>query len=58
MLGIMSCFCTGCTILGPVNIGSNVVVAAGAVVTSDIPDNCIVGGVPAKILKMKNNNKI
>lgn len=51
-------FCTGCTILGPVNIGSNVVVAAGAVVTSDIPDNCIVGGVPAKILKMKNNNKI
>lgn len=34
-------FCTGSTILEPVNIGPNVVVAAGAVVTSDIPDNCI-----------------
>ncbi len=33
-------------------IGKNSVVAAGAVVTSDIPENCIVGGVPAKIIKM------
>lgn len=40
-----------CTILPGVIIGNNVVVAAGAVVTSDVPDNCIVGGVPAKIIK-------
>lgn len=44
---------TGVTILGPVSIGDNVTIGAGAVVTKDIPDNCIVGGVPAKILKYK-----
>ncbi|WP_405336141.1 serine acetyltransferase [Fibrobacter sp.] len=42
---------TGAIILGPVTIGNNVVIAAGAVVTKNVPDNCIVGGVPAKILK-------
>lgn len=44
---------TGAIILGPVAIGSNVTIAAGAVVTKDIPDNCVVGGMPAKILKYK-----
>ncbi len=39
------------TILPGVTIGNNVVVAAGAVVTKDIPDNTLVGGVPAKKLK-------
>lgn len=40
-----------CTILPGVTIGNNVVVAAGAVVTKDIPDNCVVGGVPASVIK-------
>lgn len=35
-------------------IGNHTVVAAGAVVTKDIPDYAIVGGVPAKILKYRN----
>lgn len=39
------------TILPGVTIGNNVVVAAGAVVNKDIPDNCVFGGVPAKIIK-------
>ncbi len=39
------------TVVGGVKIGSNVVVAAGAVVTKDVPDNCVVGGVPAKVIK-------
>lgn len=45
---------TGATIIGPSIIGNNVTIAAGAVVTKDIPDNCIVGGVPAKIIKYKS----
>lgn len=49
---------TGVTILGPVNIGNNVTIAAGAVVLHDIPDNCVVGGIPAKILKYKQNEGI
>ncbi|MDH0659103.1 NeuD/PglB/VioB family sugar acetyltransferase [Empedobacter sp. GD03865] len=36
------------TILPNLVIGDNVVVGAGAVVTKDIPDNCIVKGIPAK----------
>lgn len=40
-----------CTILPGVTIGNNVVIAAGAVVTKDIPDNCVAGGVPAKVIK-------
>lgn len=38
-------------ILPGVTIGSHCVVAAGAVVTKDVPDNCVVGGVPAKVIK-------
>ena len=38
-------------ILPGVTIGRHCVVAAGAVVTTDVPDHTIVGGVPAKVLK-------
>ena len=38
-------------ILPGVTIGHHAVVAAGAVVTNDVPDNCVVAGVPAKIIK-------
>lgn len=47
---------TGVTILAPITIGNNVTIAAGAVVTKDVPDNCVVGGIPAKILKMKGDS--
>lgn len=39
------------TILAGVTIGENSVVAAGAVVSKDVPDNVIVSGIPAKIIK-------
>ena len=42
------------TILPGVTIGENAVVAAGAVVSKDVPANTIVGGVPAKIIKTIN----
>lgn len=41
----------GAIVLPGVTIGNNVVVAAGAVVTKDVPDNCVVAGVPAKVIK-------
>lgn len=39
------------TILPGVTIGENAVVAAGAVVTKDVPANTVVGGVPAKVIR-------
>lgn len=39
------------TILPGVTIGENAIVAAGAIVSRDVPDNVIVGGIPAKIIK-------
>lgn len=42
----------GRAVINPgVTIGNNVVIASGSVVTKDIPDNVVVGGNPAKILK-------
>ncbi|MNI20426.1 Maltose O-acetyltransferase [compost metagenome] len=37
-----------------VTIGSNAIVGANSVVTKDVPENAIVGGIPAKILRYKN----
>lgn len=39
------------TILPDITIGSNVIVGAGAIVTKDVPDNCVVYGNPAKIIR-------
>ena len=43
------------TVLQGVTIGENAIVAAGAVVTKDVPANAIVAGVPAKLIKMIDN---
>jgi acetyltransferase-like isoleucine patch superfamily enzyme len=42
--------CSGCIVVGPVRIGADAVVAAGAVVVDDVPAGAIVGGVPAKVI--------
>jgi acetyltransferase-like isoleucine patch superfamily enzyme len=44
----------GATILPGVTIGKNAVVAAGALVSKDVPDNVVVGGTPARIIKKIN----
>ena len=41
----------GATILPGVTVGENSIVAAGAVVNKNVPDNTIVGGIPAKVIK-------
>lgn len=40
------------TVMQGVTIGENSIVAAGAVVTKDIPDHTVVGGIPAKVIKV------
>ena len=39
-----------CIILPGVSIGNNCIIGAGSIVTKNIPDNCVVAGVPAKVL--------
>lgn len=39
------------TIIGGVHVGNNVIIGAGSVVVKDVPDNCVVAGNPAKIIK-------
>lgn len=51
-------FGLGCKIFGGVRIGNNVTIGANSVVTKDIPDNAVVGGIPAKVIKMKLYKKI
>lgn len=41
----------GSRVLGAVKVGNNVIIGANAVVVKDVPDNCIVAGVPAKIIR-------
>ena len=47
-----------CIILSGVHIGKGAVIAAGAVVSKDVPPYAIVGGVPAKILKYRFSEQI
>lgn len=47
---------TNATIYGGIRIGNHVRIGAGAVVDKDIPDNCIVAGNPARIIKREGKN--
>ena len=42
---------SGAKVLGPIKIGNNVRIAAGAVVLTDIPDNCTAVGIPARVVR-------
>lgn len=42
---------SGAKIIGPIKVGNNVVIGANSVVITDIPSNCVVGGIPSRILK-------
>lgn len=47
---------SNCIILKGVSIGNRSIIAAGSIVTKDIPDDCIAGGNPAKVIKHISNN--
>lgn len=44
-------FGLGAKIFGQITIGNNVTIGANSVVVKNIPDNCVVGGIPAQIIK-------
>ena len=46
---------TGACLLGNIKIGDNVKIGANSVVLNDVPDNCTVVGIPARIIKSKGN---
>lgn len=50
-IGAYSIIGTNATVLPKLTIGENVIIGAGSVVTKNFPDNCMVVGVPAKIIK-------
>lgn len=56
-LGNHVSFGPGAKAFGKITIGNNVIVAPNAVVVKDVPDNCIVGGVPAKVIKSITTQK-
>lgn len=45
---------TGAKILGAITIGNNVTIGANAVVVNNVPNNAVVAGIPAKIIKFNN----
>jgi acetyltransferase-like isoleucine patch superfamily enzyme len=47
----------GATILPGVTVGENSIIAAGAVVTKNVADNTIVGGIPARVIKSINETE-
>lgn len=47
----------GAKVLGAITMHNNSLAAAGAVVVKDVPENAIVGGVPAKVIKYKDESE-
>lgn len=43
-------------ILGPVKIGKLSIIGGDSVVVKDVPENCVVAGVPAKVVRYLNKN--
>lgn len=54
-IGNNVCICCHAVVLGNITIGDNVTIGAGSVVTKSIPDDCVVVGNPARIIKQKGN---
>lgn len=55
LIGANTIISSGAKIIGPITIGKNCIIGANAVVLTDIPDNCVAVGVPAKVIKSNIN---
>lgn len=53
-VGDFAFIAVGATVLPRIRIGTNSIVGAGAVVTKDVPDNSVVMGVPARVVRMRD----
>ena len=42
---------SGAVVIGPIKVGNNVIIGANAVVNRDVPDNVVVAGVPARVIR-------
>lgn len=47
----------GAKVIGHITLGKNVTVGANAVVLQDCPDNAVVAGIPARVIKFKDKSK-
>lgn len=48
----------GAKVLGPIRVGRGAIIGANAVVLRDVPPNAVVGGIPAKILRMRDGEPL
>lgn len=49
----------GSVVFGEITIGDNVIIGANSVVNKSFPDNCIIAGVPARVIKQNDfNNQV
>ena len=48
----------GAIVFGGITIGDNVIIGANAVVNIPVPDNAVVAGIPAKIIRIKQINEL